>query len=43
MESMKEVLDRVIYSGVAHHVSMVYGDFTKPFAIFAKLNNIEVI
>ena len=41
--SMKEVLDRVIYGGVAHHVSMVYGDFTKPFAIFAKLNNIEVI
>ena len=40
---MKSVLDRVIYSGIAHHVSMVYGDFTKPFAIFAKLMNIEVL
>ena len=40
---MKSVLDRVIYSGIAHHVSMVYGDFTKPFAIFAKLANIEVL
>ncbi len=38
---LQQVLDRVVYTGVAHHVSMVYGDFTAPFAIFAKLLKIE--
>jgi len=40
---MKDVLDRVIYTGVAHHVSMVYGDFSKTFEIFAKLLGIEML
>ncbi|MDD4315881.1 MAG: fucose isomerase [Clostridia bacterium] len=40
---MKEVLDKVIYSGVAHHVSMVYGDFTQAMLIFARLSGIEVL
>ena len=40
---MKEVLDRVVYGGVAHHVSMVYGDFTQSFEIFARLMGIEEI
>lgn len=41
--TMKQVLHRVIYTGVAHHVSMVYGDYSKAFEIFAKLMDIEVI
>ncbi len=40
---MKDVLDRVVYAGVAHHVSMVYGDFTKAFEIFARLLGIEML
>ncbi len=40
---MNVVLDRVVYSGIAHHVSMVYGDFTKSFKIFAKLLKIEEV
>lgn len=41
--NMKEVLDKVVYSGIAHHVSMVYGDFSEVFAIFAKLTSTEVL
>lgn len=40
---IKEVLDKVIYNGVAHHVSLVYGDYTKPLEIFAKIMDWEVI
>lgn len=42
-EPMKEVLDTVVYSGLAHHVSMVYGDHSKAFEIFARLKDIEVL
>jgi L-fucose isomerase-like protein len=42
-DDMQKVLDRVVYGGVAHHVSMVYGDFTKTMKKFARLNNIEEI
>ncbi len=40
---MKNVLDRVVYSGVAHHVSMVYGDFGGAMQTFAKLNRIREV
>lgn len=40
---MKRVLDKVVYSGIAHHVSMVYGDYTKAFEIFARLTNTEIL
>ncbi|NCA66858.1 MAG: fucose isomerase [Clostridia bacterium] len=42
-KSMKEVLDRVVYSGVAHHVSMVYGDYTGAMKKFVKLLKIEEV
>lgn len=42
-KGMKEVVDKVVYTGVAHHVSMVYGDFTNAMNIFARLNDIEVL
>lgn len=42
-QPMQEVLDDVIYSGIAHHVSMVYGDFTKSLEIFARLMDIPLI
>lgn len=42
-EPMQRVLDTVVYSGLAHHVSMVYGDYSKPFSIFARLKGLEVL
>lgn len=40
---MKKVLDKVVYSGIAHHVSMVYGDYTKAFEIFARITHTEIL
>lgn len=40
---MKKVLDKVVYSGIAHHVSMVYGDYTKAFEIFARITDTEIL
>jgi len=42
-KDMRSILDKVIYSGIAHHVSVVYGDYTKAFHILARLKNIEVL
>lgn len=38
-----EVLDRLIYSGTAHHLSAVYGDYTAVFDIFARLKGLETL
>ena len=40
---MQEVLDKVVYTGVAHHVSMVYGNYARAFKIFARMMNIEML
>ncbi len=40
---MKDVLDKVVYTGVAHHVSMVYGDYSKAFEMLARLLQIEIL
>ena len=40
---VKDVLNKVIYTGVAHHASLVYGNYMKPFEILAKLQNWELI
>lgn len=40
---MKEVFDKLVYSGVAHHVSMVYGDYSEVFKVFSRLKDIEII
>ncbi len=42
-QPMQSLLDDVVYSGLAHHVSMVYGDFSKPLSIFARLKGLEVL
>lgn len=42
-EPMQQLLDTIIYNGLAHHVSMVYGDFSKPLSIFARLMGLEVL
>jgi L-fucose isomerase-like protein len=40
---VKEVLDLVIYNGLAHHSSAAYGDFNEPLRIFARIKGWKVI
>lgn len=40
---VKEVLGLVIDNGLAHHSSVVYGDFLRPLRIAAKLKGWRVI
>lgn len=39
----KKVFDTLMMNGFAHHISLVYGDQTNTFNIFAKINNWSVI
>ena len=38
-----KVFDTLIMNGLAHHISLVYGDQTKTFKLFAKINKWSVI
>jgi L-fucose isomerase-like protein len=40
---VKEVFNLVVENGVAHHASVVYGDFIKPFEIFSKIQGWEIL
>jgi len=40
---VKEVLDLIIDNGIAHHASMVYGDYIRPLEIAAKIKGWKVI
>jgi len=42
-EPVRNVLQKVIDNGIAHHASVVYGDFIEPFRIFGKIKGWEVI
>ncbi|MGV9197910.1 MAG: L-fucose/L-arabinose isomerase family protein [Promethearchaeia archaeon] len=42
-EGVRAVLDKIIENGIAHHVSVVYGDYIKPLEIFAKIKDWKVI
>ena len=42
-EPVKTVMEKILYNGLAHHASMVYGDYIKPFEIFARLQGWQVI
>ena len=42
-ENVKDVLNRVIYHGIAHHISVSYGRYIEPFKVLARLNDWEVI
>ena len=42
-DSIREVLDKIIQNGIAHHISVVYGEYIKPLEIFAKLQGWKVI
>ena len=36
-DDIRVVLDKIVMNGIAHHVSVVYGKFTKPLEILARL------
>lgn len=42
-DGVKTVLNKIIDHGIAHHISVTYGDFIKPFKLFAKMKNWEII
>jgi L-fucose isomerase-like protein len=42
-DNIKKVLDKIVENGIAHHISMVYGDFIRPFEIFSKINGWKII
>ncbi|MFX1407332.1 MAG: L-fucose/L-arabinose isomerase family protein [Promethearchaeota archaeon] len=42
-DNIRIVLDKIIQNGIAHHISVVYGDYIKPFEIFAKIKGWKVI
>ena len=42
-EGVESVLDKIVSTGVAHHASLVYGDYVKPFEIVAKIKGWELI
>jgi len=42
-EHVRNILDKVVQNGIAHHISVVYGDYIKPFEIFANIIGWKVI
>ena len=42
-DNVRDVLDKIILNGIAHHISIVYGDHIKPLEIFAKLKGWIII
>lgn len=40
---VREVLDKVIENGIAHHASVVFGDYMRPFEIIAKIKGWKLI
>jgi len=42
-DNIRDVLDKIIKNGIAHHISVVYGEYIKPLEIFAKLQGWKVI
>lgn len=40
---IETVLNTVIYNGIAHHISVVYGTYMRPFELFAKIKGWTVI
>jgi len=42
-DHIKVVLNKIINNGIAHHISVVYGDFIKPLELFAKIMDWKII
>ena len=42
-DNIRSIIDKIIQNGIAHHISVVYGDYIRPLEIFAKIIGWEVI
>jgi L-fucose isomerase-like protein len=42
-DHVRTVLNRIIENGIAHHISISYGEFLNPFQIFAKIKGWKLI
>ncbi|NVM16679.1 MAG: fucose isomerase [Candidatus Lokiarchaeota archaeon] len=42
-DHVRDVLMKIIDNGIAHHISVVYDDYIRPFEIFAKIKGWSVI
>jgi len=42
-DHIRDVLKKIIKNGIAHHISVVYGDYIRPLEIFAKIKGWNVI
>ncbi|MCX8058705.1 MAG: fucose isomerase [Spirochaetes bacterium] len=40
---IKNVLDKIISNGIAHHISVSYGNYNDAFRIFAKIKKLKII
>jgi len=40
---VKALLEQVIYNGIAHHVSVAYGSYSRPLEIMARIKNWDLI
>jgi len=42
-DNVRNVINSIVNNGIAHHISIVYGDFIRPLEIFAKIKGWKVI
>ena len=42
-DNIRIVLKKITENGIAHHISIVYGDYIKPFEIVAQILDWRVI
>ena len=42
-DNVRNVINKIIENGIAHHISIVYGDFIRPLEIFAKIKGWKLI
>ena len=42
-DNIRIVIDKIIQNGIAHHISVAYGNFIRPLEIFAKIKGWKVI
>ncbi len=42
-DPVRQVMEKVVYNGIAHHASMAYGDFIRPFELLARIKGWRVI
>lgn len=42
-DNVRIVINKIIENGIAHHISIAYGDYIRPFEIFAKIKGWRLI